>query len=338
LSRLSYIGRRLLTSTSVFFGVIIITFVLTHLISANPVVAFLGRAAFLHPELVEAYTKRFHFDDPLYVQFWYYVAGILQGDLGYSWSRGTYVSTVIVETLPNTLQLVLLALVITLLLGIPLGVISCKYRDRAPDYGIRAFYFIGISSPTFSIALFLVLIFSYVLRLLPTGGLISQDIPRPDTVTGFIILDSLIQGNWRAFTDTLKHALMPSVALAMSNFGYVVRLLRSSLIEVMQTNYIRTARAKGLSEGSVFMKHALRNAVIPIVTLTALIASWLMSLSIFVENIFSYPGMGQYLVLGIKTLDYAAIMGVTLVFTTIVVVMNIAADVFYTIVNPQIQL
>lgn len=300
--------------------------------------AFLGKAAYQHPEMAEAYAERFHFNDPLYVQLWYYIVGVLGGDLGYSWTRGTYVSTVIAQTLPNTLQLVFLALVITLLLSIPLGIISCKYHDRAPDYGIRAFYLAGISSPTFSIALVLVLVFSYVLHLFPTGGLVSLDVPRSEPITRFIIVDCLIQGNWLGFIDALKHAIMPSLALALGNFGYVVRLLRSSLLEVMQTNYIRTARAKGLSERVVFMKHALRNALIPVVTLTALITSWLMSLSIFVENIFAYPGIGQYLVQAIRNLDYAAVMGVTLVFTSTVVVLNLAADIIYTIVNPEIRI
>jgi peptide/nickel transport system permease protein len=288
--------------------------------------------------MAEAYTKRFHFNDPLYIQLWYYIAGILEGDLGYSWTRGTYVSTVISQTLPNTLQLVFLALVITLILSIPLGIISCKYHDRAPDYGIRAFYLAGISSPTFSIALVLVLIFSYVFHIFPTGGLQSLSVPHSEPITRFIIVDCLIQGNWLGFIDALEHMIMPSLALALGNFGYVVRLLRSSLLEVMQTNYIRTARAKGLNERAVLMKHALRNALIPVVTLTALITSWLMSLSLFVENIFAYPGIGQYLVQAIGNLDYAAVMGITLVFTTIVVVLNLAADIIYTIVNPEIRI
>jgi len=325
-------------SVFVFLGITIITFVLAHSISDNPIVAFLGRAAYQYPEIAEAYTKRFHLNEPLYVQIWYYIIGVLQGNLGYSWSRGTYVSAVIGQTLPNTLQLVFLALVITLALGIPLGIISCKHYNKTPDYLIRAFYLAGVSSPTFFVALVLVLLFSYLTHLLPTGGLISQDIPRPDSVTGFIILDSLLNGNLRAFLDTMKHALMPSLALALGVFGYVVRLLRSSLLDVMQKNYIRMARAKGLDEGTVFIKHGLRNALIPVVTLTALITAWLMGLSIFVENIFSYPGIGQYLVQAIRSLDYAAMLGITLVFTSIVVVMNLAADIVYTLLNPEIRL
>jgi len=338
MGRLFYIAKRLFMAIFVFFGVALITFVLSNSLSDNPLVAWLGKAASMHPEIAQAYTERFHLNDPVYVRFYYYIVGILQGDFGFSWSRHTYVSEVIMKTLPNTIQIVFFAFLITLALGIPLGIISCRYYNKVPDYGIRAFYLAGISSPAFLIALLLLMIFSFYFRLLPTGGLISLGIPRPTTRTGFIILDSLLQRNWVAFGDTIRHVLMPSLALALGNFGYVVRVLRSSLLEVLQKNYIRTARAKGLGERSVFLKHALRNALMPVVTLASLILAWLMGSTLFVENIFSYPGIGQYLVQAIGYLDYAAIIGITLVFTTVVVVANLAADILYTILNPEIQL
>jgi len=338
MGKLSYIARRLLLAIFVFFGVALITFILTHSISDNPLVAFLGKAASMHPEIAQAYIERFHLNEPIHVQFWYYIVGVVQGDLGYSWSRGTYVSNIIAQTLPNTLQIVFFALLITLALGIPLGILSCRYSNKLPDYGIRAFYLAGISSPAFFVALILLLVFTYTLHLLPTGGLISLGVPKPKSITGFIILDSLLEGNWEAFVDTIKHVLMPSMALALGNFGYVTRVLRSSLLEVMQTNYIRTARAKGLDERTVFLKHALRNGLMPIVTLTALITTWLMGSSIFVESIFAYPGVGQYLAQALGSLDYAAILGVTLLYTTIIVVVNLAADILYSVLNPAIEL
>lgn len=338
MGKLSYIARRLLLAIFVFFGVALITFILTHSISDNPLVAFLGKAASMHPEIAQAYIERFHLNEPIHIQFWYYIIGVVQGDLGYSWSRGTYVSNIIAQTLPNTLQIVFFALLITLALGIPLGIISCRYSNKLPDYSIRAFYLAGISSPAFFVALILLLVFTYTLHLLPTGGLISLGIPKPRTITGFIILDSLLEGNWEAFVDTIKHVLMPSMALALGNFGYVTRVLRSSLLEVMQTNYIRTARAKGLNERTVFLKHALRNGLMPIVTLTALITTWLMGSSIFVESIFAYPGVGQYLAQALGSLDYAAILGVTLLYTTIIVIVNLTADILYSVLNPAIEL
>jgi peptide/nickel transport system permease protein len=338
MGRLSYIAKRLFLASFVFLGVAFITFILTHSISDNPIIAFLGKAASMYPEMAQAYIKRFHLNEPIYIQFWYYLLGVLQGDLGYSWSRGDYVSKIIAKTLPNTLQIVFFALLITLALGIPLGIISCRYSNKPQDYSIRAFYLAGISSPTFFIALVLVLIFCYSLRLLPTSGVISLEVPRPKEVTGFLILDSLLEGNLVAFIDTIKHALMPSMALALGNFGYVVRILRSSLLEVMQTNYIRTARAKGLKERTVFLKHGLRNGLLPVVTLAALITSWMMASAVFVENIFAYPGVGQYLAQAIGALDYAAILGITLVFTAIIVTLNLIADILYSVLNPAIEL
>jgi peptide/nickel transport system permease protein len=337
-SKLSYIARRLLLASFVFFGVALITFILTRSISDNPIVAFLGKAASMHPEIAQAYVERFHLNEPVYIQFWYYLLGVLRGDLGYSWSRGAYVSQVITQTLPNTLQIVFFALLITLALGIPLGIVSCRYSNKPQDYGIRAFYLAGISSPPFFIALVLVLIFSYSLHLLPTGDVISLSVSKPQAITGFIILDSLLEGNFEAFMDALKHVLMPSMALALGNFGYVVRVLRSSLLEVMQTNYIRTARAKGLEERTVFLKHGLRNGSMPVVTLAALITTWMMGSAIFVENIFVYPGAGQYLMQALGSLDYAAILGITLVFTAIIVALNLVADILYSVLNPAIEL
>jgi peptide/nickel transport system permease protein len=322
----------------VFFGVALITFILSNSISDNPLVAWLGKAAGMHPEIAQAYIERFHLNEPVYVRFYYYIIGVLQGDLGFSWSRHTYVSEVIMDTLPNTVQIVFFAFLITLVLGIPLGIISSRYPNKAPDYSIRTFYLAGISSPAFFIALLLLMIFSFYLRLLPSGGLISQSITRPNTITGLIILDSLLQGNWTAFVDTIKHVLMPSMALALGNFGYIIRVLRSSLLETVQQNYIRTARAKGLNERTVFLKHALRNALMPVVTLASLIFTWIMGSTLFVENIFSYPGIGQYLVQSINHLDYAAIIGITLVFTTVIVVGNLVVDILYTVLNPEIQL
>jgi len=338
MSRLSYVVRRMLLAMFVLFGVALITFTLTHAISANPVVAFLGKAASIHPEIAQAYIERFHLNEPLYIQFWYYIVGVLRGDLGYSWTRGAYVSNVIAQTLPNTLQIVFFALLMTLALGIPLGILSCRYYNRSPDHGIRAFYLAGICSPAFFVALVLLLLFSYFLRVLPTGGIISVEVARPQRVTGFIILDSLLEGHWAALVDTVKHVLMPSMALALGNFGYLVRLLRSSLLEVMQTNYVRTARAKGLSERTVFLKHALRNALVPVVTLAALMTMWLVGSAIFVENIFAYPGVGHYLAQALGNLDYAAILGITLVFTTMIVLVNLVADILYTVLNPAIEL
>jgi len=301
-------------------------------------VAWLGRAASIHPELVAAYVKRFHLHEPLYVQFYYYLAGLIQGDLGYSVYKGEPVATAIAQTLPYTLQIAVFSILLTLVIGIPLGVLAAQYHRKMTDFGIRAFYLAGISSPAFLLCLFLLLVFTYTLHVLPSGGALSPEVLSPKSVTGFIVIDSLLAGDWTAFGDALAHLIMPSLALALGVFGYVTRVLRASILDVLKTNYIRTARAKGLAENSVFFKHALRNAMIPVVTLASLLTAWLVTGTLFAETIFTYPGVGQYAVQALSSLDYPSILAITLVFALIIVVANLVADILYAVVDPEIRL
>jgi peptide/nickel transport system permease protein len=338
LGLLSFVLRRLGLAIFVLLGVAIITFVLSHSISSNPIVAWLGRAASIHPELAAAYAEKYHLSEPMHVQFWYYILGLLQGDLGYSVFKGKPVADAIWETLPFTLQIAVFAILFTLVIGIPLGVLAGRYHGKAADYGIRGFYLAGVSSPAFLVALFLLIVLTYSLRLLPSGGALSPGVSAPESRTGFIILDSLLEGNWATFGDSLAHIFMPSMALALGVFGYVTRVLRASILEVMRTNYIRTARAKGLDENVVFFKHAFRNAMIPIVTLASLIVTWLVTGTLFAETIFTYPGVGQYMVLALASLDYPSILGITLVFAVIIVFSNLVADILYAVVDPEIRL
>jgi len=338
LGLLSFVLRRLGLAVFVLLGVTIITFALSRSISANPLVAWLGRAASMYPDLAAAYAQKYHLNEPLYVQFYYYLVGLLQGDLGYSVFKGRPVIVAIRETLPFTLQIAFFAILFTLVIGIPLGVVAAKYHRRLADYGIRAFYLAGVSSPAFLLALFLLIVLTYTFRLLPSGGALSPGVPAPKPITGFIIIDSLLEGNLSTFVDALAHLVMPSLALALGVFGYVTRVLRASILEVMRTNYIRTARAKGLDENTIFFKHALRNAMISVVTLASLLTTWLVTGTLFAETIFTYPGVGQYMVQALSSLDYPSILGITLVFAAIIVASNLAADILYAVVDPEIRL
>ncbi len=335
---LRFVLRRLGLAVFVLLGVTVITFVLSRSISSNPLVAWLGRAASMYPELAAEYAKKYHLNEPLHVQFYYYIVGLLQGDLGYSVYKGKPVAEAIGETLPFTLQIAFFAIIFTLIIGIPLGVLAGKYHRRATDYGIRAFYLAGVSSPAFLLALFLLIILTYTFRLLPSGGALSPGVPTPSRVTGFIIIDSLLERNFGTFVDALAHIVMPSLALALGVFGYVTRVLRASILEVMRTNYIRAARAKGLDENTIFFKHALRNAMISVVTLASLLTTWLVTGTLFAETIFTYPGAGQYLVQALSSLDYPSILAITLVFAAVIVASNLAADILYAVVDPEIRL
>ena len=335
----SFVLRRLSFSVVVLFSVVTITFVLSHHLGGNIVAAWLGKTASLHPELARLYAEKYHLNDPIWVQFYYYIVGLLQGDFGYSPSRGFLpVLTVIGETLPFTLQIVLIGFIISMGLGIFLGMISARYRNSPIDGGIQAFYLAGYSSPPFFMALILLIIFADIFRLLPSGGAFDPNLAMPTPIIGIPLLDSLIEGNWAFFISALAHVLLPAAALALVTFGVVTRLLRSSLLEVMRTNYIRTARAKGLDEDVVFYKHGLRNALIPIVSLSSIILTWLITSTIFVENVFAYPGIGQYLVTALFDQDYPAILATAIVFAIVIVLGNLVVDILYAVVDPQIRL
>jgi peptide/nickel transport system permease protein len=289
--------------------------------------------------LAQAYIIKYHLNDPVWIQYFYYLQGLSQGNLGFSPSRGFEpVASVIAQTLPFTLQIAFFAIVISILVGVVLGVLSALYHHRPVDGGIRAFYLAGYSSPSFLIALLLLIAFALILNVLPSGEAVDPSIAPPTPITTIPMLDSLIEGNLAYFSSSFQHAILPSLALALTTFGVVTRVLRSSMLEVMHANFIRTARAKGLDERSVFFKHGLRNAMIPVVTLASLIVTWLITGTVFVESIFQYPGMGLYVVQALLGQDYPGILATTLVFAIIIVLSNLAADILYVVVDPQIRL
>lgn len=336
---LRFVLRRLFFGVFVVLSVITITFVLSHHLGGNIIVAWLGKAASMHPELAAIYAEKYHLNDPIWVQYYYYIIGLMQGNFGFSPSRGFQpVLTVIGQTLPFTLQLVFLAFIISMTLGVLLGVIAARYSHTTTDGTIRAFYFAGYSSPAFFVALVLLIVFSFTLHILPSGGAFNPSIPQPTWITGLPIIDSLLEGDWAYFTSDIQHMILPSLALALVNFGIVTRLLRSSMLEVMHTNYIRAARARGFDENTVFYKYALRNALMPVVTLSSLMLTWLITSTIFVENVFAYPGMGQYVVSALVAEDYPGILGCAIVFALTIVAGNLIADLLYAVVDPQVRL
>lgn len=333
-----YILRRLFLAVFVLLGVLVITFILAHSYG-NPIYAWLGKNAALHPALVKIYEAEYHLNDPLYVQFYYYVLGLAHGDLGVSPSRGfEKVSTVIAQTLPYTLQIVFFAVLFTLVIGIALGVVAAFYYKRPLDYGVRAVYLAGYASPSFFAALLLLLILVLYLHVLPSGGAAGTGMVTPHAITGVPMIDSLLEGNFSYFESALQHVLLPSLALALTTFGIVTRILRSSVLDVMQSNFIRTARAKGVGERSVFLKHGLRNAMIPVITVSSLVVTFTLTGTVFVENIFGYPGMGQYVYNALLGQDFPGILACTLIYSLIIVLTNLAADLLYVAVDPQIRL
>ncbi len=244
-----YVLRRFVLAIFVLLCVSLITFILSHNMGGNPVCAWLGRFGCGNAGLVQIYTQQFHLNAPIYVQYYYYVVGLLQGNLGVSPARGlSPVLTVIEETLPYTIQIAFFAIIASIILGILLGVLSALYHHNPIDKGIRTFYLAGYSSPSFFMALILIIVFVYFTHLLPSGNAADITLSTPRTITGFPMLDSLLVGDFVYFASSLSHVILPSLALVLTTFGVVTRVLRSSMLDTMHANYIRTARAKGVDE------------------------------------------------------------------------------------------
>ena len=334
-----YVLRRAVIAIGLVLCVMTITFVLSHNIGGNPVEAWLGRTAGAYPELAKAFAAEYHLNDPVYVQYYYYLLNLAQGNLGLSPSRGFVpVSQVIAETLPFTLQIAFFSTLFTLVLGIGFGLVSARYHDTPVDGAIQAFYLVGYGSPAFFIALIFLIVFSYWLGVLPGSGAADPNIVTPYLITGLPMIDSVLEGNFAYFYSAVLHLILPCASLVVINYGVVTRLLRSTLLDIMHANYIRTARAKGLTQNIVFYKHGLRHALIPIVSLSSVVVTWIITGTIFVENIFSYPGLGSYVVQALNGLDYPGILGATIVYAIIIIAANLVADILYAVVDPQVRL
>jgi peptide/nickel transport system permease protein len=334
----TFLLRRVAAGAVVLLGVVALTFILSHLIPGDPIVLWLGKAAQTQPQLVAIYVKMYHLHDPLYVQFFYYIYGILHLQFGFSPSRAEPVSSAIATTLPITLQLVFLSMVMTAILGVLTGILSAMYSGRLPDRINRAFYLLGSASPAFLIPLLLALIFTYLIPVLPNGGLINETIPLPPAITGFSLVDSLIAGDWTAFGSLAQHMILPSLALALGSYGIVTRVLRSSILEIMGSNFVRAARARGIPEGRIMFGYAFKNSLVEVITLLSLIFNFTLTGDVFVEQIFSYPGMGRYALQSALSFDYPGLFGTTLIYAIFVVAANLGADVLYATVDPRISL
>jgi peptide/nickel transport system permease protein len=333
---LTFFLRRLVTALVTLFGVTLITFTLTHLISSNPLVAWLGKSASIDPQLAQIYIKIYHLKSPLYLQYFYYIDGLLHADWGFSFSKGEPVAQAVSQTLPYTIQLVILSLLFTIILGVAGGILSARFHGSILDKTIRTLYILGYASPAFFIALVLILVFSLFLPVLPTGGAAPVGVTLPKPITHIPLLDALIEGDWTAFSSLLRHAILPSLALSLGLFGVVTRVLRSSILELINSNFIRAARARGVSENKVYF-YAFKNSLVAVITLLAITVNFTLVADIFVENIFAYPGVGQYVVQAALSLDYPAVLAITLVYAIIIVTANFIADLLYAVVDPRIR-
>jgi peptide/nickel transport system permease protein len=327
--------KRLLWLVLVVLGVSVITFVVSHLIPGDPARLIAGDRA--TDEIVANIRQGLGLNRPLPVQYWRYLTGLLHGDLGTSIRTSRPVLEDLRAFFPATLELALVALLLATLLGIPLGILSAVYRNKWVDQVVRTLSVIGISTPAFWLGLLLIILFYARLGWLPGGGRLPEGLEPPTRITGFYILDSLISGNHATLIASLKHIIMPGFTLGFVHLGVVARQIRSAMLEQLGEDYVRTNRANGLPKWTVVLRHALPNALIPSVTVLGLAMGDLLYGAVLTETVFSWPGMGAYVVNSIQALDFPAVMGFAVVVSFAYVVLNLIVDLVYMVIDPRIS-
>ncbi len=332
-----YIVRRIALLAPMLIGITLLAFVVSHFVPSDPVATGLGERAASDPEIVAAFRARWGLDDPLPTQYLRYLGGLLRGDLGVSISSHRAVADDLRQYLPATIELATTAMLISVALGIPLGVIAAVRREGVADRAIRVVSLAGASIPVFWLALLAMLLFYSRLGWAPAPGRLDAAMSPPPTVTGFYTVDSLLAGEWDRFANALHHLALPACTLAIYQLAYIVRVTRSSMVEAIGQDYVRTARAKGLRERVVVSRHAFRNALIPVVIYLGLGFGGLLSGTVITETIFAWPGVGRYAFRASSTLDFPAIMSVTVVIAVMYVLVNLVVDVGQALIDPRIR-
>jgi peptide/nickel transport system permease protein len=318
-------------------GVTVVSFLLSHAVPVDPVTAHLGEQAAADPEVVAAFRHAWGLDRSLPEQFVVYVWNLLHGNLGTSISTRQSVLVDLGQRLPATIELAVTAMALSVVVGIPLGLLSAARRDGVVDQIARVGALLGVSMPAFWLGLVALSTFYARLGWVPGPGRLSALVTPPDLITGFVLVDACLSGQLDVARDALAHLVLPALVLSSQNLGLVARLMRGSTLDVLGEDYVRTARAKGLSERTVLLRHAARNGLIPVVTAIGLGFGRLLSGAVVVETVFAWPGLGLYAFRSATALDFPAIMGVGLVVATVYVLANLLVDVAYGLIDPRIR-
>ncbi|MDR6174181.1 ABC-type dipeptide/oligopeptide/nickel transport system permease component [Nocardioides zeae] len=334
---LRFVLRRLAVMPLLLLGVVTVAFVLSHAVS-NPLAAIVGERNLDNPEVVAAAEERWGLDKSLPEQYVVYLGNLAQGDMGTSFRTKAGVSSDLSSRLPATLELATFALLLSILLGIVLGVVAARNRGKAVDGGIRVFALAGSSLPVFWVGLIFLFIFYATLGIAPGPGRLSPRVEPPPHRTGFYTLDSLLAGNLPLFEDALRHLVMPGFIMSLALLGTIIRIVRSQMLEEQAADYVRTARAKGMTMNQVWNRHVLKNSITPVVTIVGVSIGMLIMGAVLIETIFSWNGIGTYAVESSRSLDFPAITGVCLVGGIIFLVSNLLADVAYAVVDPRVRL
>ncbi|MBE6066584.1 MAG: ABC transporter permease [Clostridium lundense] len=331
---LKYILKRLALLLPVILGVSILVFLVMHVFTTDPASIILGQHA--TAEQVANLREELGLNKPLYLQYFDFIGGVFKGSLGNSLITKTSVTGEILARFPATIELALAAIIIASIVGVIIGVISAVKQNSIVDYLSMIGALLGVSMPIFWLGLMLIVLFSVKLHWLPVSGRIQIGM-EPAHVTGFYLLDSLITGNMAALKSALQHLALPAIALASYSTAIIARMTRSTMLEIVKQDYIRTARAKGLFEKAVILKHALRNALIPITTVIGLQLGSLLGGAVLTETVFSWPGVGSYTIDAIMKSDYPVVQGAVMILAIVFVLVNLIVDLLYAYLDPRIK-
>ncbi len=333
---LRYVTNRLVTAFGLALFATLVVFLITSLVPGDPIIAMLGDLAASKPAIVAEYRAKWGLDLPLWQQYWIFLTRLFHGDLGTSISTQRPVLADIMQYAPATIELGTIAFVLSIVIGVPFGIFAAIKRDSWVDHSARFVSLIGVSSPVFWLAFIALTVFYGWLQIAPGPGRLDPiDFP-PPTVTGSFLIDSLVAGDWETFKAAFAHLVLPSLVLCAATLGLITRMTRASMLETLGQDYVRVARAKGLKERAVIVGHALPNALIPVITLAGLAYANLLTGTVMTETIFSWPGLGRYTFRSALSLDLPAIMGMTLVFAIVYLLINLLVDLSYALVDPRV--
>jgi peptide/nickel transport system permease protein len=332
---LLYSIKRILLLVPILLGISVVTFMITHVLPGDPLYIIL--TPYAKADVIAQERVRLGLDKPLYVQYGIYLMDLVHGDLGYAYRTRNPVAVDLAGRFPATFELTTISLLIAVAVGIPLGVQAAVHKDTLFDHIVRVVSVTGVSIPIFFTSIVLVYFVYYKWRIAPppVGRLGISDVP-PEKITGLFTIDALLTGNWVIFKLSLQYLMLPVIALVIAMLTPIMRITRNSTLEVLQSNFIRTANSLGLPPRTVIYKDALRNALLPVITSIGQIFGWSLGGEVLVEVVFAWPGMGNYAVNSILNLDFAPIQGFVLITATVYVVINLITDLLYTVIDPRI--
>ncbi len=333
---LRYAVSRLFTSAVMVLMATVVIFLIANTVPGDPVLSALGDLAASNPQTVAEYRHKWGLDLPIYERYWIFLRGLAHGNLGESIASRRPVLDDIEDYAPATIELATVGFALSLIVGLPLGIMAAVKRDSWIDNLARGVSLVGLSAPTFWLAFILLAIFYGGLNWAPGPGQLDPVSFPPDRVTGFVVIDAALAGDWDTVHDALAHLVLPSIVLAGATLGLITRTTRAAMLEALSQDYVRVARAKGLRARIIVIGHALPNAMLPIVTLGGLAYAQLLTGAVLTETVFSWPGLGRYTFQSAVSLDFPAIMGITTVVSVVFVLVNLLVDLSYALLDPRV--